>query len=91
MVLKFSFNYQINLFFSIENTVIRGYKESQKEASNRDSLSNFDWSISQNDDDDDDSSMDSMSDYDDFDPKVKKLDDDDLKPQPVLRKSKKVF
>ena len=57
--------------------------ESKKPISSK---NNYDWNLSINE-----SSMDSMSDdYDDFDPKMKKYGDDDFKPQPVLRKSKKV-
>lgn len=44
--------------------------------------SNLDLSIDSNDY--------SSNEFDDFDPRVKKLSDDDLRPQPILRKSKKV-
>jgi len=43
--------------------------------------SNLDLSIDSNDY--------SSNEFDDFDPRVKKLSDDDLRPQPILRKSKK--
>lgn len=57
-----------------------------KSKQSKSGMSQFDWSMSQND-----SSLDSISDYDDYDPKMKKFSEEELKPQPVLRKSKKVL
>jgi hypothetical protein len=43
------------------------------------------WNANNND-----LSLDSMSDYDDYSDMTRKLSDDDLRPQPLLKKSKKV-
>jgi len=45
----------------------------------------LEWNSSSNE-----MSMSSINDLDDFDPKSRKFSNEDLRPQPVLRKSKKV-
>lgn len=60
------------------------------ESSRDTSLQDDETSDSDDDDDDDDEDDDESENELDFDPKKLKLSKDDLRPQPVLRKSKKV-
>lgn len=70
-------------FSYISESIISGASGSNMRSSLNDN--SFDWNSNSND-----MSMSSMNDFDDYDPKARKYSDDDLRPQPVLRKSKKV-